>query len=308
MNNKETIIADLTRLGVRPGDTLFLRISYRALGKTDGGPKTVIDALLQVIGPDGTIIAAVFPRRQYPFDYFTRKIYVPGKSLSTGVIPMLMSEYKGAKISSHPISPFVCIGHNANILTDFHTPEKHNFALIAKAIEVSSPKCLRIGGQTLVGTTHIAFSEGLVQNNQYHLREPEGIYYRTQTGKLKFCYQNMSFFCKKGFEKFCKQHIYSNPQAVVGRGFVGQGEAILTDMRTTLEIERKWIVPNPQILLCDNPECLHCRSAYSYSDYSPFQYNFQMIKMKLKGTYTRGHLLKDIKNNLFLSLFGRKCQ
>lgn len=308
MNTKEDIIKGLRALGVKDGDTLFLRISYKSVGKTEGGPDALIDAILEVVGSSGTIIASAFPKRQSSRMSLHKVIYEPGKNMSTGLIPQIMSMRQDAFFSSHPLSPFVCIGKNAKKLTDYHTPDKKNIDLLLYATQISEPKCLRVGGALLTGTTHIAFSEGLEQNNQYHLREPEGIYYRTQTGKLKFSYQNMSFFCKKGFEKFCKQYIYTDPKAVVGRGVVGQGEAILTDMRTTLEIERKWIVPNPQILLCDNPECKHCRSAYSYSDYTPFQYSFQMLKMKLKGKYTRGHLLKEIKNNLILSIFGRKCQ
>lgn len=308
MSDKESIVADLIRLGVKAGDTLFLRISYKAIGKTVGGPQTVIDALLHVIGPEGTLIAAAFPKRQSSFCFFHRSIYEPGKCISTGIIPTFMSMHKDACISSHPIAPFVCIGKNANLLTKMHTPDKHNFDLIAKAIDMSFPKCLRVGGRTLVGTTHIAFSEGLVRNRQFHWRKPEGIYYYDESGKRKFQYQDMAFFCKKGFEKFCEQQIYSNPEAVIGKGMIGQGEAILTDMRTTLTIERKWIVPNPQILLCDDPECLHCRSAYSFSDYSPSQFILQLFKMKLCGKYTRGQFFKDIKNNLILAFWGRKCQ
>jgi hypothetical protein len=199
------------------------------------------------------------------------------------------------------------VGKNAQKLTDYHTPEKSNMDLLAYAMQISAPKCLRVGGAILTGTTHIAFSEGLKRSGNYHLRKPEGIYYRDEKGKLRFQYQNMSFFCKKGLEKFCNQYIYTNPNAVIGEGTVGQGEALLTDMRKTLEIERKYIVPNPQILLCDNPECLHCRSSYSYSDYSVLQYIIKLIKMKFKGEYTRNHLMKDIRDNLIIFFWGRKC-
>jgi aminoglycoside N3'-acetyltransferase len=308
MNTKEDIINGLKRLGVKSGDTLFLRISYKAIGETEGGPTTLLDAILEVIGPNGTIIAAAFPKRQSSRLSWHKAIFEPGKNMSTGLIPKLMSMHPDAYISTHPLSPFVCIGKNAKELTSYHTPEKNNMDLLIHAINISEPKCLRVGGAILTGTTHMAFTEGLIQNKQYHLRKPEGIYYYDETGKLKYRYQEMSFFCKSGFEKFCKRHIYTNPDAVVGKGLVGRGEATLTDMRTTLEIERKWIVPNPQILLCDNPECMHCRSAYSYSDYSLLQFVLQLIKMKLKGEYTRGHLWKDIKDNLILFFFGRKCR
>ena len=40
---------DLKMLGVSSGDLLFLRISYKAIGRVEGGPKTFVDALLDVV-------------------------------------------------------------------------------------------------------------------------------------------------------------------------------------------------------------------------------------------------------------------
>lgn len=308
MNTKEDIISGLRKLGITKGDTLFLRVSYKAIGETEGGPDTVIDALQEVVGEEGTIMATAFPNRQLAFGFRKKIIYEPGEDITTGVIPVLLSKRKGACFSSNPISPFVCVGKNAKILTDYHTPDKHNIGLITKAIEICSPKCLRIGGSALDGTTHIAFSEGLVKNHQYNYRIPEGIYYRDIDGKLRFQYQNMSQFCPKAFGKFYEQYILTDPSAVLGEGLVGQGKAVLTDMGRTLEIERERISPNPQILLCDNPQCIHCRSSYTYSEFSSIQYVFKLMKMKLSGEYTGKHLVRDIKDIFLLFFFGRKCQ
>lgn len=308
MNTKEEIISGLKKIGIKKGDTLFLRISYKAIGETEGGPNTVIDAIQDVLGPEGTIIATAFPNHQSAFSPRKKNIYKPGENISTGVIPVLLSKRKDAFFSSHPISPFVCIGKNAKSLTEFHAPDKLNLDLIVKAIDISSPKCLRIGGKALDGTTHIAFSEGLVKQHQYNIRKPEGIYYYDNNGRLKFQFQNMALFCPEGFEKFYEQHIYSDSSAILGEGIVGEGKAVLTDMRRTLEIEREWLIPNPMILLCNNPQCIYCRSAYSYSDYSTFGFIFELIKLKISGRYTGKHLLGNIKNNLILSFVGRKCQ
>lgn len=308
MNKKEDIVSGLKRLGITKGDTLFLRISYKAIGKTEGGPDTVIDAIEEVIGTEGTIIATAFPNRQLAFGFQKKIIYEPGKDITTGVIPVLLSKREGAYFSSNPISPFVCLGKIAKVLTEYHTPDKHNIDLITKAIEICSPKCLRIGGSALDGTTHIAFSEGLVKNHQYNIRMPEGIYYYDNRGRLRFQYQTMSQFCPEGFRRFYEQYILTDPSAVLGEGLIGQGKAVLTDMRRTLEIERERISPNPQILLCDNPQCIHCRSSYTYSEFSSIQYVFKLMKMKFSGEYTGKHLVRNIKDILLLFFLGRKCQ
>ena len=54
-------IADaLRQLGVRPGDVLMLHSSLRSLGHVVGGAATVVDALLEVLGPTGTLVGPSF--------------------------------------------------------------------------------------------------------------------------------------------------------------------------------------------------------------------------------------------------------
>ncbi len=54
------LVRDLISLGVRPGDLLMVHSSLRSLGFVDGGPETVVDALLQALGPQGTLVVPTF--------------------------------------------------------------------------------------------------------------------------------------------------------------------------------------------------------------------------------------------------------
>ena len=54
------LVRDLISLGVRPGDLLMVHSSLRSIGFVDGGPETVVDALLQAIGPQGTLVVPTF--------------------------------------------------------------------------------------------------------------------------------------------------------------------------------------------------------------------------------------------------------
>ena len=47
---------DLGRLGVRPGSALLVHTSLSALGWVCGGAQTVVEALLDALGPDGTLV------------------------------------------------------------------------------------------------------------------------------------------------------------------------------------------------------------------------------------------------------------
>ncbi len=107
MNTLDSLIKDIRQLGIKEGDTLFVRISYKAVGKTEGGPKSVIDAILSVIGEKGTLIATAFPKRipSYKKNKYKDTLYVKGMKPVTGVIPVIMSQFSEAHFSSHPISP-----------------------------------------------------------------------------------------------------------------------------------------------------------------------------------------------------------
>ena len=58
--SKERLVHDLQALGVRPGDLLNVKASMRSMGYVIGGPRTLIEALCEVIGPEGTIVAEAF--------------------------------------------------------------------------------------------------------------------------------------------------------------------------------------------------------------------------------------------------------
>lgn len=50
------LVGDLRHLGVRVGDTLMVHASLRAIGPLDGGPETLLDALEEAVGADGTLL------------------------------------------------------------------------------------------------------------------------------------------------------------------------------------------------------------------------------------------------------------
>jgi aminoglycoside N3'-acetyltransferase len=52
----ETLTRDLRRLGVQGGDTLMVHTSLRAIGRLRDGPDSVLDALEEAVGDDGTLL------------------------------------------------------------------------------------------------------------------------------------------------------------------------------------------------------------------------------------------------------------
>src|SRR5262245_46777721 len=56
INTPASLIADLVALGVRPNSILMVHSSLGQVGWTVGGAVTVIRALLEVLGPQGTLV------------------------------------------------------------------------------------------------------------------------------------------------------------------------------------------------------------------------------------------------------------
>jgi aminoglycoside N3'-acetyltransferase len=50
------LVAHLRGLGIERGDTILVHTSYRAVRPIHGGPDSVIDALIDAVGPDGTVV------------------------------------------------------------------------------------------------------------------------------------------------------------------------------------------------------------------------------------------------------------
>jgi aminoglycoside N3'-acetyltransferase len=57
---RASLVDGLCRLGVEPGDVLFVHSSFKSLGPVQGGAETVVAALEEALGPDGTLLMPSF--------------------------------------------------------------------------------------------------------------------------------------------------------------------------------------------------------------------------------------------------------
>ena len=57
---RATLASGLARLGVAPGDTLFVHSSLKSLGYVEGGAVAVISALQDAVGPQGTLLLPTY--------------------------------------------------------------------------------------------------------------------------------------------------------------------------------------------------------------------------------------------------------
>ncbi len=56
----ERLVGDLKKIGIASGDVLWIHSSYKSIGAVEGGAGTVIAALEEAVGPEGTLLMPSF--------------------------------------------------------------------------------------------------------------------------------------------------------------------------------------------------------------------------------------------------------
>ena len=113
MIGKRELIEGFKNAGIETGDTLLVHSSYKSFGGVDGGPQAVIDALLEVLTPEGTLIMPTFNfnfNKGEPWDVRT----TPSQM---GILTELVRLDSRAKRVFHPFYSFAIIGKHAGDLT-----------------------------------------------------------------------------------------------------------------------------------------------------------------------------------------------
>lgn len=128
---KNQLAADLQTLGVATGQTLMLHVSVKALGWMLGGPRVVLETLLDLITPGGTLMMlASWEGAPYRMEQWTEaqqaacRVECPAFDPATSpadhremsILTEYLRTWPGACRSQHPLASFVAVGAQAQWL------------------------------------------------------------------------------------------------------------------------------------------------------------------------------------------------
>jgi aminoglycoside N3'-acetyltransferase len=117
------IIEDLQKLNLKEGDAVLLHSSLKSVGYVDGGASTVIDAIIEALGPSGTLIVPTYSLKKSMYKTCLNKKYIfDPRTTATqlGIIPATFLRYPGVYRSIHPTHSVSAIGENAEYITEAH--------------------------------------------------------------------------------------------------------------------------------------------------------------------------------------------
>ena len=115
--NKEQLIKQLKAIGIKEGMDLMVHSSLKRVGYVDGGPDTIIDALLEILGPDGTLMMSTVSGSVTPKQPVYHSDHTPS---SVGYLSNVFRKRDNVIRSLHPVHSIAAFGPKAEFYTKGH--------------------------------------------------------------------------------------------------------------------------------------------------------------------------------------------
>lgn len=260
----------LGRLAVCPGDLLFVHSSESACGHVIGGAKTVIDAISEAVGKEGTVLYPTFTRPYICFEGSVNKsmTYRPfdpadPELISTGEIPKeFLRSGKVQFRSAHITHSWSGSGRLAGECTRYHgaydSPVTPLISPVAKGVEYKG-KILFFGCTPASSTIiHLLEEEAdlpYLRSALCRVRCPDGFAVNVFFPKhLPGCRE---FYTPDGLNsKFYRRAVERGLK--INTTNLGVGTLYMIDAAEIHRIGMALIREDLNILLCDSKECSFC--------------------------------------------------
>ncbi|PHR46769.1 MAG: hypothetical protein COA32_09820 [Fluviicola sp.] len=166
----------LQSFGIKEGDTILVHSSMSKIGFVEGGPKTIVDALLETVGPNGHILMPNSPNARFQLDYIQEIHYfdVLNDKSKLGAISEYFRNHENAVRSWHPTEPVSCIGPDTEFFVGTHfnqiTPYNENSPFYKVAER--NGKILMIGVTLDNAGTNLHTLEDAIEDFKYPVYHP----------------------------------------------------------------------------------------------------------------------------------------
>lgn len=261
-HSRVSLLHDLERLGIQSGDTVLVRGDVLRVGKIHGGPRELIHAFLDAVGPEGTVMALAFTEQFFVLKKNPEIVFSKESPSKSGALTRLFLELPEIQRSAHPTNSFIAHGPLASALLSEHSPESDTYLPVRRLIDHEGKMIIFGCVENSPGftTVHTAQEElGLAARTPF--KNLFGSYYEV-SGERKLFLRNRYGGCSLGFSKFYSDYIAHEKLQV---GSVGGAYALAISAKDAYAIESKILAENPRYALCDRPLCPFCRGFWWYN-------------------------------------------
>ncbi len=123
--SKNDLKTAFRNVGIDSGDTLLVHSSLSKIGYVEDGPKTVVNALLEILGEQGNLLMPTSPNAGYQLEYIKdlEQFDVKNAPSKLGAISEYFRKLSGVIRSTSPTEPVSAYGPDAEWLTSGHLGE-----------------------------------------------------------------------------------------------------------------------------------------------------------------------------------------
>lgn len=244
---KEEIVYALKLGGIENGDVVLLHSAMSAIGHVEGGADTVIDAVLDAVGPDGTFAVSTMAF-DHPFD-------VENSPSTVGIISETHRKRPNSLRSLRPVHSINAIGARAEELTKDHELCETNCGIGSPYLKLREMggKIILLGvdmnrNTTLHAIEDIMDSAYLVDRTVPAPKYMEDYEHKTMVMK-KFCPGHRNFL---GFTADLRK-----ADALI-EVCIGNAMVKIIDVRKMFALGEEMLTRDPLYFLCKNENCEHC--------------------------------------------------
>ncbi len=175
--SKNDLKDQLRTAKIEKGDTVLVHSALSKMGFIEGGPKTVVDALLETVGDTGHILMPNSPNASYQLEYIQdlSVFNVNNDKSRLGAITEAFRIHPDSIRSCHPTEPVSCIGPNARYFVDQHFGEETPYTKNSPFYRVAEQggKILMIGVTLDNAGTNLHTLEDAIDDFKYPVYYPE---------------------------------------------------------------------------------------------------------------------------------------
>lgn len=251
---KSTLVRDFASIGINQGDVVLIRGGLKAVGRIKA--TDFVDALLEAVGPDGTIVSLAFSDGAFIKKADPAKAFTPASPTYAGALPTTMLQHPEARRSRHPTCSYVAIGKDAEKITADHGPNSGAYEPVRTIINLGG-KCSLVGCvRSSPGFTTAHLAEIDLGYHRYVVMPwLASTYYVDVDGKTKLFRRKDAGLCSQSFWKFYGHYVRAG---ILTAGYVGQAYSITAPAAACYEIEKTILAKSPRFNICGSPDCFMC--------------------------------------------------